>query len=230
MKKLISLIFLLSVFLLKANADSSYLSALEFEYLYKDHEVIWGAKERGIEKESFLDFMFSDENSLGEKVALISALSAYFEFAYLHNDRDENEVSYLEAYREEFKTQLMNRCKVDSSKDKNILPEYRLLCLLLDEFDSTNYYLLPKVSEYIELVDSELSNSLTAQSVKVITFGYEIIYGHRKTPTIVAMYRNQFHEPYKENWTKYDQDIRPEVSNEVLGWRQFVEEPDWLVD
>ncbi|NDW08935.1 hypothetical protein [Dysgonomonas sp. 520] len=225
MKKILLLLISILTVNTASFADSSYLSSFDFEYnLYRDDPVIWGVKEKGIDKDSFLEFMFSEERLLGEKITLISTLSAYFEFAYLDENRDKDEVSYFEDYREEFLQRLFNEYNTVFFTDKKIPAEYRLLYMLMSEFDSTNYYLVPEVSKYVKLIDSELPNSLAAQSIKVLTFAYDIIYTPKKQSNIIAMYKNRFHEPYKENWEKYDVDISPKVGGEVLGWLRFVEE------
>ena len=63
-------------------ADSTFLSGLNFSRVYQENgdnqftQII----EKGISVENFMKKLNNNETSLGEKVALIDALSSYYEW------------------------------------------------------------------------------------------------------------------------------------------------------
>jgi hypothetical protein len=188
-------------------ADSSFLPAFDFIYLYKDHPLITATRNEGISQKEYLKFLLSEQHPLGEKVALVEALAAYFEFM----DADKNPAcyDYFFDYTKAFREKL--------SESASVSPERQLLETLMDDYQTFE----PNIRRYNQLAD-ELPESLAAQSIKVIAFAYDVLYNDRWE--LVDEYVNNYLNPYKNAWKNYRQDIRPKAFEYVDSWLRFIEE------
>lgn len=203
-------LFIISLFIgSQLFADSTFLPGLEFYYLYRENKFIYGASDNGISEEEYLNFLLSDENPLGEKVALISALASYFEFIDLDDNPDKDNENYFETYTALFKE------KVRKKYTKTTPPSVRLLEVLLDDYQTLD----PNITAYDQIA-AEMPQSLTAQSVKVIAFAYDVVYNRRCNR--VEKYEDNYLTPYRESWESYERDIDPAVQTKVEEWPEFV--------
>ncbi|MDR1878118.1 MAG: hypothetical protein LBQ64_00965 [Bacteroidales bacterium] len=200
---LISLMFFLTGNVIYA--DSSFLPAFDFIYLYEDHRLITGTRNEGISEKEYLKFLLSDKHPLGEKVALVEALATYFEF--MDVDKNPSYYDYFFDYAKAFKHKL--------SKINPASPELQLLETLMDDYQTFE----PNIKRYNQLAD-ELPESLTMQSIKVIAFAYDLLYNDRWE--LVDEYVNNYLHPYKNKWENYSQDIRPKAFEYVDSWLQFI--------
>ena len=197
-------------------ADSSFLPALEFHYLYPDNEILHDASKNGISEEDYLDFLFSDENSLGEKVALISALASYFEWIeYDDNEANDHEERYFERYTVFFENTVMEKFNVDFLDTQVIPNEMILLTVLMKDYETFD----PNVKEYDRLAKL-LPESLTVQSVKVIAYAYDIVYNDRNE--LIDSYLNQYLNPYNLHFEDYNQDIDVNVHKDINEWYRYM--------
>ena len=198
-----------------AFADSTFLPAFEFCSLYKDNKTITTTKEKGISKSKYLKFLLSNKQTLGEKVALIDALATYFEFI----DMDKTPVfyDYFPDYTIAFKQKLTKLNKVS--------PELHLLETLMDDYLTFT----PNIKRYDELA-AQMPTSLTAQTIKVLAFAYDILYNRKWN--LIEDYQNKYLSPYNDMWQNYNQDIKLEVHTTVNEWLRFItqrEEDQYLM-
>lgn len=210
MKKVVLSLFLLTLSFPLVKADSSFLTGLEFEYFYQDNENVWSTNENGISPNDFSDFLLAFENSLGEKVALISALSSYCEFNLYRSNEDGN--AYFMERAEDFE----RRVKVEYDSPT---VEIEFLLYLLTQYDCFS----PEVEKY-KAFAARMPNSLTVQSVKVVAMAYYIVYEDKRDFAIRKTYREEFLYPYEANWQSYDQDIRADVYKRVISWNPYVDD------
>ncbi|MCD7973344.1 MAG: hypothetical protein LUG18_11890 [Candidatus Azobacteroides sp.] len=192
-------------------ADSTFLPGLEFHYLYQEDPFIFGTQKTGVPEEEYISFLLSDEKPLGEKIALISALASYFEWIAYDDNPDNDDENYFETHTEAFKKRVQE-------KYNNYPPaEIQLLITLMNDYKTLD----PDTGSYDRLAD-EIGNSLAAQSVKVIAYGYDVLYNRRWNR--VEKYEEEYLEPYKESWESYRQDINPQVYKKVTEWLFFIYE------
>ena len=197
-------------------ADSSFLPALEFHYLYPDNGILHDASKNGISEEDYLDFLFSDENSLGEKVALISALASYFEWIeYDDNEENDHDERYFEKYTILFENAVMEKFNVDFLNTQVISNEMILLTVLMKDYETFD----PNVKEYDRLAEL-LPESLTVQSVKVIAYAYDIVYNDKNES--IDTYLNQYLNPYNLHFKDYNQDIDVNVHKDINEWYRYM--------
>ena len=197
-------------------ADSSFLPALEFHYLYPDNGILHDASKNGISEEDYLDFLFSDENSLGEKVALISALASYFEWIeYDDNEENDHDERYFERYTILFENAVMEKFNVDFLNTQVIPNEMILLTVLMKDYETFD----PNVKEYDRLAEL-LPESLTVQSIKVIAYAYNIVYNDKNK--LIDTYLNQYLNPYNLHFKDYNQDIDVNVHKDINEWYRYM--------
>ena len=200
-------------------ADSSFLPALEFEYVYRNNEFIFGTSEKGIDTKSYLEFLVSEENILGEKAALIVALASYFEF---RNEKNENS---FEEYTYSFEKYLQEKYGVVAIDADIISDEMKFLKTLMNDYGSFH----PSIDAYDKFAEI-MPQSLTVQTVKVVAFAYDIVYNKshfEKLPYFIDRYEKEYLNPYMENFENYKQDINTKVINDVRYWRQYMSDDDW---
>ncbi len=185
-------------------ADSTFLPGLEFHYLYKENPFIFGTSETGVSEDEYVEFLISEENPLGEKIALISAFAYYLEWP---DDHDEN---YFETYTAAFKKRVEEVCQTPFST------EIQLLITLMEDYQT----MAPDTDVYERLAD-EIGNSLAAESVKVIAYAYDILYNRRWDR--IEKYQTEYLEPYKNSWESYRQDVVPAIHIRVTeGWLVYI--------
>jgi hypothetical protein len=216
MKKYILLFFALILWTGAVQADSTFLPALEFHYLYEDNDFIFGTSKTGISEEDYLNFLLSDEHPLGEKVALISALASYFEWIEYDDNNDNDQEKYFSEYAGHFNNKILEKYAVESVYDRQIPPELRLLQILMDDYEKFS----PDTGSYDRLT-REMPQSLTMQSINVIAHAYLIVY--HQIWDWVDVYEQEYQQPYMENWDSYTQDIHPDVHTRVEEWRHYME-------
>ena len=200
-------------------ADSSFLPAIEFEYLYANkqkHEFFQNISDYGINSDDYLDFLLDDGNTLGEKVALITALASYFEWIKYDDNKYNDDEQYFEDYMLLFEDLALKAYKVTDMEDKAIPAAIRLLYTLMLDYGTFS----PSIEKYNRLAE-ELPNSLTAQSIKVIAFGYDIIYNDKES--LIKVYMRDYFEPFDRQWKNYTQDIIPEVYEYVARWNGYID-------
>ncbi|MCD8029349.1 MAG: hypothetical protein LUF85_00480 [Bacteroides sp.] len=208
MKRILLLMVLLCIGKM-AFPDSSFLPGLEFHYLYRDNEFVFGTSERGIPQEEYISFLCADENLLGEKVALISALASYFKWRDIDDEPDNDDENYFGEYTMQFKKKAQERYK------DQLPTTVQLLIALMNDYETFSSH----TSAYDRLA-AELGNSLTAPSVKGIAYGYDILY-NRKWDR-VGKYEDDYFGPYKANWQTYGEDIHTDVHKKVEEWLFYI--------
>jgi len=220
MKKLLLILALL--FATESYADSSFLSCFDFEYMYpKDSEnyiFFQDVFKNGIEQNTYMDFLLSDTRTFGEKVTLISTLSGYFEFKYESDEEVSGDYippGYFNEYTKAFANTVCQKYQVETINDKKVPNELKYLYHFMGDFGIFK----PDIEKYNKLTKL-MPNSLTAQSVKVITFAYFIIYND-KSFLKDDYYKNYFN-PYKANWESYNEDILPKVAKKVEEWNNYL--------
>ncbi len=220
MKKLITLLILFFSLTVYNKADSSFLSGLEFEYLYEDSDIINITANHGISPEDFSDYLLSEYNTLGEKTALIVSLSSYCEFKLYDNETIDAE-EYFSERHEDFLMKAKREYEAFAPYENRLPVEINFLLQLLNEYDSFN----PDIKEYDNFA-KEMPNSLTVQAVKVIAMGYDIIYNDKRDFATRKKYRQQYLFPFESSWKNYNKDIRPGVLEKVTSWLRFVDDCD----
>ena len=216
-KYFLSVVF--SVVSLGLSADSSFLPALEFEYVYRDNEFIFGTSENGIDSKSYIEFLVSEEKTLGEKAALIAALASYFEFRGQENE------DYFEKYSYCFEEYLQKKYSIESIDSDMIPNEMKFLKTLMNDYGSFH----PNINGYDKFAEM-IPQSLTVQTVKVIAFAYDIVYNkshHAMLPHFIEKYEENYLNPYKEHFENYEQDINTKALDYVESWRQYMSDDDW---
>lgn len=210
-KKFFKLFFCLCLSILLNNslfADATFLSDILFYDAYKNIEVIADAKKYGISEEEYLDFLFSNENGIGEKVALVSSLSMYFEWS-----SSEEETEYFTKYGKLYTEKLLHEYDTDIVDDEKIPAEYLLLYYLISDFDTT----VPNLENY-ENIAKKLPTSLTAQTILLFSQAYYIIYNDSKSLENQRKIRNNYLKPYKDNFRNFEKDLRPRAVKETVEW------------
>ncbi|MBE0391595.1 hypothetical protein [Flavobacterium sp. PL002] len=200
MKKLIliaSLFFSISSF-----ADSSFLAGLNF---YTAYEKIGNNKyttisNKGITVKDFTNTLYSNDVALGEKVALINALSTYYEFT-------EKPTGNFKMYQEAFYTPLKNKYADNFSfENETIAPEIRLLWVLMTDYDTSN----PKVKTY-QWLAQKMPHSLTAQTVSVMAYSYDILYNDLNDFHTIQDLKNNYVAAYFKNINNFTLDAPIEI-------------------
>ncbi|GHV58737.1 hypothetical protein FACS1894182_11710 [Bacteroidia bacterium] len=204
MKKAILILNTLVLLLIgqTAFADSAFLTSFNFDLLYKDNQLISETRQTGIAADDYLNFLFSEQQTLGEKVALIEALAACFEW---NTDKRD----YFREYTRLFKKKLI--------ENKLLTPEMELLETLMGDYQAWKHLNFKRYNQLAK----KLPESLTAQSIRVIAFSYYIVYDH--IDNLEDEYKTRYLYPYKKAWKNYRQDIKPEVYQNVMSWRQYID-------
>lgn len=205
MRKIALLIVLLFGTIKLAYADSTFLPALEFHFLYTDNPFIFETSEKGIDEKKYLDFLLSGKNPLGERIALVTALASYFEWMDLNDNPDKDDEAYFAKYTAEFK----------KAMNKTPSPELILLATLMDDYQTEH----PNIEMYDRLA-TEMPQSLAAQSVSVIAFAYDVLYNRKWNS--VKEYEDDYLDPYKKLWQSYVKDVDPEVHENVESWPNYI--------
>ncbi|GHV58725.1 hypothetical protein FACS1894182_11670 [Bacteroidia bacterium] len=186
-----------------ARADSYFLSAFEFYLHYPENSIIYKTANQGISQNDYLDFLIAADKPLGDKVALIGALSTYYEF------HDDDKSDDFKKYTTRFKQHIYNRItRLDPS-------EALLLETLMDDYQTFT----PNTNQYNRLAD-KMPESLTAQSVRVIARAYDILYNRKWNE--VSEFENDNLNPYLQSWQNCRQDINPKVRENVEWWLFYI--------
>lgn len=188
-------------------ADSTFLSGLDFEKVYaeKGDNQYTLIRENGISVENFMNKIKNSETSLGEKVALLNALSSYYEWK-------EKPKGNFATYQQKYISFLKTTYKQDiSPKNEAINPEIRLLLQLMEDYDTSS----PKVEIY-QMLAKKMPNSLTAQSVSVYAFAYDILYNDKNDFANIQNLKNNYLKPYFDNLENYDADVPMEVKTLLI--------------
>jgi hypothetical protein len=185
-------------------ADSTFLSGLDFAKIYesKGNNEFNLIAEKGISVENFINKIKDSESSLGEKVALLNALSSYYEW------KDKPKGNF-EMYQQKYISYLKTIYKQDISPQNEALKsEVRLLLQLMADFDTAS----PKVHIY-QMLAEKMPNSLTAQSVSVYAFAYDILYNEKNDFANIQNLKNNYLKPYFDNLENFEDDVPVEVKN-----------------
>lgn len=204
MKKYLTLFSLCFLLVNSANADSSFLPGLEFTKLFENDSMIQSVSKNGMAEEPFMNYLNSD-HSLGEKATLISALASYFEW----KDDDGTE-EYFTRYRQAYKQFVESKYKT-TIEDPKVPAETRLLYCLLTDFGTST----PSKEKYKALA-AELPQSLTAQSVMVIAYAYDILYNDKKQYALLLDLEENYIKPYRATYTQLNGDIPLGVAEECV--------------
>ena len=220
MKKcLVSIIF--CTISLNLFADASFLPDLRFDYIYRDNEFIDNTSKKGIDLDSYINFLISDENPLGEKAALIVALSNYFENIVFDDNPKNDHENYFEEYSHYFEEYLLEKYEAESINSKKIPINMQFLTTLMDDFGTYS----PNIKAYDRFAEI-MPQSLTVQSVKVIAYAYDIVYNKSDSEMLlqyIDTYEKRYFNPYKENFENYNKDIvDTELLSDVIYWRRFM--------
>lgn len=199
-------------FNIPCHADATFLSDIPFSDAYADINIIADTREYGIERDVFLDYMFSDEFTLGEKVALISALSAYFEWK--STDEEDN---YFVKYGKAYTARLLNRYETGNINNAQIPGEYLLLHYLINDYDTT----YPNLKNY-EKVATLLPKSLTAQTIKLFSQAYFIIYNSGRTAVNKRKFDERYLNPFNTEIKIFNKDLRPKAVQDVIDWSGYI--------
>lgn len=166
MKKYLLGILFIILLPIQLLADGPFLYSLPFNY-YPDDITLKETQSKGIDYEKFEKYLLSNENELGKKVALLSALEVYF---MLNDDKK----SYFISYQDKFKNTIEKKYKTKIS-DTQIPVEIRFIHTLLTDYDTSS----PKVDLYKHFVD-ETPESKTIQTVNVYAFNFDLIWNTEK--------------------------------------------------
>lgn len=183
-------------------ADSTFLSGLNFVQVYeqKGDSQYQTIGKNGISVALFLNKINSTETSLGEKVALLEAISSYYEWG---DKQKGNFKMYQKAYYS-YLTKQFNQ-KVSTS-NKVFKPEIRLILQLMEDYDSTS----PNVDAYQSLAE-EMPKSLAFQSIAVIAFAYDILYNDKNDFASMQNLKLHVLAPYFKNLNSLDLDVPIEI-------------------
>ena len=183
-------------------ADSTFLSGLNFERVYTEkgdqqYELI---REKGISVDNFIKKINDKKTTLGEKVALLNALSSYYEWS------EKPKGSFI-VYQKKFESSLKETYNQNiSAQNESIKPETRLLLQLMSDYDSSS----PRVEMY-QMLARKMPNSLTAQSISVMAFAYDILYNNKNDFATIQDLKNNYLQPYNDNFKSFEADIPVEV-------------------
>lgn len=183
-------------------ADSTFLAGLNFVRVYEekgDHQYHL-ISENGISADNFMKKMNDPKSTLGEKVALLNALSSYYEWA-------EKPKASFGLYRNKYEKSLKDLYKTEVSPQNDALkPEIRLLLQLMADHDSTS----PHVEIY-QMLAKKMPNSLTAQSVSVFSFAYDILYNDKNVFAHIQNLKDNHLKPYFDNLENFEEDVPVEI-------------------
>lgn len=188
-------------------ADSTFLAGLNFVRVYEEkgdnqYNLI---SENGISADHFIKKMNDPNLTLGEKVALLNALSSYYEWA-------EKPKGNFSLYRSKYEKSVKEIYKQEVSPQNEALkPEIRLLLQLMADHDST----LPHVEMY-QMLAKKMPNSLTAQSVSVFAFAYDILYNDRNDFKNIQTLKNTYLQPYFTNLGTFEADVPIEIKESLV--------------
>jgi hypothetical protein len=188
-------------------ADSTFLSGLDFAKIYesKGNNEFNLIAEKGISVENFINKIKDSESSLGEKVALLNALSSYYEW------KDKPKGNF-EMYQQKYISYLKTIYKQDISPQNEALKsEVRLLLQLMADFDTAS----PKAHIY-QMLAEKMPNSLTAQSVSVYAFAYDILYNEKNDFANIQNLKNNYLKPYFDNLENFEYDVPVEVKTLLI--------------
>ena len=188
-------------------ADSSFLSGLNFVKVYeeKGDNRFTLISEKGISVENFMKKINNPRSTLGEKVALLNTLSSYYEWA-------EKPKGSFGLYQKKFETSMKDVYKQDvSSQNEALKPEIRLLLQLMADYDTS----APHVEIY-QLLAKKMPNSLTAQSVSVFAFAYDILYNEKNDLKNIQTVKNNHLQPYFDNLESFEADVPVEIKEMVI--------------
>lgn len=196
------ILLLTFLFSLPLLADSTFLSGLDFVSVYGSNENNQFDKiaKNGISVDAFLKQINSKTSTLGEKVALLEALSSYYEW---QDHAKGNFEAFKNAY---YKTVDSKNIKNVSYSNKMLKPETRLILQLMDDYDSTS----PHVKIYQSLA-LEMPTSLTVQSISVKAMAYDILYNNKNEYQTIQDFQLNYLDPYLENYQKFDTDVPVEI-------------------
>jgi hypothetical protein len=190
------------LFSLSSSADSTFLAGLNFIQVYKEtgneqYELI---STKGISVGDFMNTIQDNTTPLGEKVALINALAAYYEWI-------ENPAGSFKLYQDAFYTYLRKNYNGDYSFDnESISPEIRLIWVLMTDFGTSS----PNVKTY-QMLAKKMPASLTAQSIVVLAYAYTILYNDLNDTKTIQDLKQNYLKPYFENLNRFDLDVPIEV-------------------
>ncbi len=196
-----------SIICFSAYGDATFLSDLTLGDSYADYSIIASTEEQGINQTEFLEFMLSDENDLGSKIALLSALSAYFEWK---SDGDEE---YFTTYGRAFEAKVLQKYKANSIRQANVPPAYLLLYYLIQDFDTTS----PDLENYL-VVAQKMPRSLSAQAMVLFSQAYYRIYNDGRTVEDQQSLRTDYYNSFKANYRLYEPDMRLQAAQSILDW------------
>jgi hypothetical protein len=202
MKKYLTL-FLCFMLAKAANADSSFLPGLGFTKLYENDSMIQSVSKNGMAEAPFINYLSSD-HSLGEKATLISALASYFEW------KDDATEEYFTTYKKKYQQFIEGKYKT-TIEDPKVPAETRLLYCLLTDFGSSD----PSKEKYKALA-IELPKSLTAQSVMVIAYAYDILYNDKKQYLLLRDLEENYVKPYRTTYAQLNGDIPLAVAEDCV--------------
>ena len=188
-------------------ADSTFLSGLDFAKIYesKGNNEFNLIVEKGISVDNFMNKIKDSGTTLGEKVALLNALSSYYEW------KDKPQGSFA-MYQQKYVAYLKTMYKQDISPQNEALkPELRLLLQLMADFDTSS----PKVEIY-QMLAEKIPNSLTAQSVSVYAFAYDILYNDKNDFANIQNLKNNYLKPYFDNLENFEADVPIEVKTLLI--------------
>lgn len=202
-----------------AKSDSSFLSALEFSYIY-DYPIFQDCRDNGIDPDAFGVFLVDPNNSLGEKVAMIESLATYCEFALFQKMADEEQEGYDE-YAEQYFYQRVDAFRIMATalQEGDEEPaEVSFLYTLLSEYNTYS----PDPSLFDEAVNM-MPNSLTVQSVQMIAKGYAILYnGEGNDEEVLKDYKRDLCN-YFINVNSFDADAVDGVRERVFSWTLYID-------
>lgn len=192
-------------------ADSSFLAGLNFARVYEENgdNQYTLISEKGISVENFIKKINNSNTTLGEKVALINALSSYYEWA-------EKPKGNFGLYQKKFSSTFKDVYKQDiSPQNENLKPEIRLLSQLMEDYETSS----PHVEIY-QMLAKKMPNSLTAQSVSVIALAYDILYNDKNDFAGIQNLKNNHLKPYYENFESFEADVPVEIRK--IGVDEFL--------